>query len=89
MNLRINRVINRIFCQHSFLAFAAASVLLLIWMMFEFFILLKNNCLLLHGKVVCSAGFLHVCDWSDASNTSPLCERAVIQIGKPWVDLPS
>ena len=42
---------------------------------------------MVNGKVGCAAGFLHVCDWSDAANTSPLCERAEIQIGKPWVQL--
>ena len=69
-NLRINRVCYFLpaflpgFCCGNSVAFSLNDV-------FEFFIFLKKNCLLLHGKVDCSAGFLHVCDWSDAANTTP------------------
>lgn len=44
---------------------------------FEFFVSLKNICLLLHHRGSCSAGFLRVYDWSDAANSEWACTDQV------------
>ena len=80
-----------IFCQHSFLAFAATTVLLLAWMM-----CLNSACLLritvsssIVKKGALLQGFSMFAIGQTLQTPPLLCERALIQIGKPWVQLAS